>query len=91
MKSIIAEKLINICGTDDDQGYGIDNLTARQLKSVESVLIKHLEFDRIEWLDLPRVILPNEPKACQTMKLSDIQEKSIKIKWDMSTKYNLLQ
>lgn len=81
MKSIISEKLINICGTDDDQGYGIDNLTARQLKSVESVLIKHLEFDRIEWLDQPGVIsLPNGPKTCHTMKLSDIQEKSYKNK-----------
>ena len=52
MKSILAEKLIHICGTDED-GYGIDNLTARQLKSVEAALIKHLKFDRIEWMELP--------------------------------------
>jgi hypothetical protein len=81
MKSNIAEKLINICGTDNEQGYGINNLTARQLKSVESILIKHLEFDRIEWLDQPGVIsLPNGPKTCHTMKLADIQEKSYKNK-----------
>ena len=81
MKSIIAEKLIEICGTDDDQGYGIDNLTARQLKAVESVLIKYLKFDRIEWLDRPGVIsLPSGPKPCHTMKLADIQEKSYKNK-----------
>jgi hypothetical protein len=72
MKSNIAEKLINICGTDDDHGYGIDNLTARQLKAVEAILIKHLEFDRIEWLDQPGVIsLPRGPRACHTMKLAD--------------------
>jgi hypothetical protein len=72
MKSILAEKLIEICGTDNDHGYGIDNLTARQLKAVESVLIKYLKFDRIEWVDLPRVVsLPNGPMACHTMKLAD--------------------
>ena len=74
MKSILAEKLMHICGTDED-GYGIDNLTARQLKSVEAELIKHLKFDRIEWMDLPRVVsLPNGPMMCHTMKLADIQE-----------------
>lgn len=52
MKSILAEKLMHICGTDEN-GYGIDNLTARQLKSVEAALIKHLKFDRIEWMELP--------------------------------------
>jgi hypothetical protein len=71
MKSNIAEKLINICGIKEDY-YGIDNLTARQLKSVESVLIKHLEFDRIEWLDIPRVItISGNPAQCVTMKLAD--------------------
>jgi hypothetical protein len=71
MKSNIAEKLINICGIKEDY-YGIDNLTARQLKEVESVLIEHLEFDRIEWLDRPGVrSLPNGPKMCNTMKLAD--------------------
>ena len=81
MKSIIAEKLIEICGTDNDHGYGIDNLTARQLKAVESVLIKYLKFDRIEWLDAPRVVsLPNGPRMCHTMKLADTQETSYKNK-----------
>jgi len=80
MKSILAEKLMHICGTDED-GYGIDNLTARQLKSVEAELIKHLKFDRIEWLDAPRVVsLPNGPMMCHTMKLADIQEISYKNK-----------
>ena len=81
MKSIIAEKLIEICGIDNDHGYGIDNLTARQLKAVESVLIKYLKFDRIEWLDAPRVVsLPNGPRECNTMKLVDTQEISYKNK-----------
>jgi len=72
MKSILAEKLINICGTDNDHGYGIDNLTARQLKEVEAVLIKYLEFSRIEWVDLPRVVFPGRSsQACQTVKLTD--------------------
>jgi hypothetical protein len=52
MKSILAEKLMHICGTDEN-GYGIDNLGARQLKKVEAALIKHLKFDRIEWMELP--------------------------------------
>jgi hypothetical protein len=72
MKSILAEKLINICGTDNDHGYGIDNLTARQLKEVEAVLIEYLEFSRIEWVDLPRVAFPGKSsKACQTVRLTD--------------------
>jgi hypothetical protein len=71
MKSNIAEKLINICGIKEDY-YGIDNLTARQLKAVEAILIKHLEFDRIEWVDLPAVIAPaGGAKVCKTMKLAD--------------------
>ena len=75
MKSNIGEKLITVCQVEDAygvEGYGIDNLTARQLKAVESILIKHLEFDRIEWLDLPTVIsLPDGAKVCHTMKLGD--------------------
>ena len=72
MKSILAEKLINICGTDNDHGYGINNLTARQLKEVEAVLIRYLEFSRIEWVDLPRVAFPGRSsQACQTVKLTD--------------------
>ena len=71
MKSILAEKLMHICGTDED-GYGIDNLTARQLKSVEAVLIKHLKFDRIEWMDLPTTHVENFGViAAHTMKLAD--------------------
>ena len=75
MKSNIAEKLITACQSENDyliEGYGIDNLTARQLKAVEAILIKHLEFDRIEWLDQPSAIsLLNGPKTCHTMKLAD--------------------
>ena len=71
MKSILAEKLMHICGTDED-GYGIDNLTARQLKSVETALIKHLKFDRIEWMDLPTAHVVNfGVVAAHTMKLTD--------------------
>ena len=71
MKSILAEKLIHICGTDED-GYGIDNLTARQLKSVEAELIKHLKFDRIEWIDFPTAHVVNfGVVAAHTMKLTD--------------------
>jgi hypothetical protein len=75
MKSNIAEKLINICQAENNfgvEGYGIDNLTARQLKEVEAILIKHLEFDRIEWVDLPGVPSPaGGAKVCKTMKLAD--------------------
>ena len=71
MKSILAEKLMHICGTDED-GYGIDNLTARQLKSVETALIKHLKFDRIEWMDLPTEHFEGVGQiSVRTMKLAD--------------------
>ena len=71
MKSILAEKLMHICGTDED-GYGIDNLTSRQLKSVEAVLIKHLKFDRIEWLESPTTHVENFGViTAHTMKLID--------------------
>ena len=69
--SKLAEKLMNICGTDQD-GYGIDNLTARQLKSVEAELIKHLKFDRIEWLESPVEYVEGVYQiAVHTMKLAD--------------------
>ena len=71
MKSELAEKLMNICGTDQD-GYGIDNLTARQLKSVEAELIKHLKFDRIEWLESPVEYIEGVYQiVVHTMKLAD--------------------
>ena len=71
MKSILAEKLMHICGTDED-GYGIDNLTARQLKSVEAALIKHLKFDRIEWMESPTThVINSELIAAHTMKFTD--------------------
>jgi hypothetical protein len=72
MKSILAEKLMHICGTDEDHGYGIDNLGARQLKKVETALIKHLKFDRIEWMDLPTEHFEGVgPISVRTMKLAD--------------------
>ena len=72
MKSIIAEKLIEICGIDNEHGYGIDNLTARQLKAVESVLIEYLKFDRIEWLESSVEYIEGVHQiVVHTMKLAD--------------------
>ena len=69
--SKLAEKLMHICGTDED-GYGIDNLTARQLKSVETALIKHLNFDRIEWMESPVEYIEGVHQiVTHTMKLAD--------------------
>lgn len=61
MKSELAEKLMKICSADTDLSndnnpdkiFGIDNLTEEQRLQVEAELIKHFQFSRIVWMDLP--------------------------------------
>lgn len=55
-----------------DNTFGIDNLTAKQLKEVEAELIKHFEFSRIVWMDLPSGLDESgNPIVAQTIKLSE--------------------
>ena len=56
MKTELAEKLISICGsTDKIYGCSDNNtrLTEEQRIQVEAELIKHFEFERIGWMELP--------------------------------------
>ena len=77
MKSILADKLISICESNYEQNpydtYGIDNLTEEQRIQVESELIKHFEFDRIVWTELPAGLTADKttPFVVETTKISD--------------------
>jgi hypothetical protein len=52
MKSNLTEKLLSICG-NLMEGFSINNSTEEQRVQVEAELIKHFEFDKIVWIDLP--------------------------------------
>ena len=61
MKSNLADKLMSICAPNAplennhslDNTFGIDNLTEEQRIQVEAELIKHFDFERIIWMELP--------------------------------------
>ena len=61
MKTELAEKLMSICAPNAplennhslDNIFGIDNLTEEQRIQAEEELIKHFEFSRIVWMELP--------------------------------------
>ena len=61
MKTELAEKLMSICAPNAplennhslDNTFGIDNLTEEQRIQVEAELIKHFDFERIIWMELP--------------------------------------
>jgi len=81
MKSTLAEKLMSICAPNAplennhslDNTFGIDNLTEEQRIQVESELIKHFEFDRIVWTELPAGLTADKttPFVVETIKISD--------------------
>lgn len=52
MKSNLTNKLLSICGNSNEV-FGSDNLTEVQRIQIESELIKHFEFDKIVWMELP--------------------------------------
>jgi hypothetical protein len=78
MKSNLTEKLLSICG-NADKTYGYNNiesitqLTEEQRGRVEAELIKHFEFDKIIWMDLPSGLTEDGKKAivAATIKISD--------------------
>ena len=87
MKTELAEKLMSICSPNAplennhslDNTFGIDNLTEEQRIQVETELIKHFEFERIVWMDLPSGLTED--------KTTPIVAKSIKISDEDNTKY----
>ena len=82
MKSELAEKLMSICSPDKelsndhnpDNVFGIENLTEEQRSQVEAELIKHFDFERIVWMDLPAGLAENgEAIVAKTVKISDTE------------------
>jgi hypothetical protein len=82
MKSELAEKLMSICSPDKDLSndhnldntFGIDNLTEEQRLQVEAELIKHFQFSRIVWMDLPSGLTEDgNPIVAKTIIISDTE------------------
>ena len=78
MKSNLTDKLLSICGSaDKTYGYNdiesITKLTEEQRIQVETELIKHFEFDKIVWMQLPAGLTEDGKKAivATTLKISD--------------------
>jgi hypothetical protein len=55
MKTELAEKLMSIYAPNAplENNFGIDNLTEEQRIQVEAELIKHFDFEKIVWMELP--------------------------------------
>ena len=78
MKSNLTEKLLSICG-DTDKTYGCNDnegitcLTDDQRVQVEAELIKHFEFNKIVWMELPSGLTEDKttPIVPKTIKISD--------------------
>jgi hypothetical protein len=87
MKSNLVEKLISICGSTD-KTYGccdnkaITRLTEEQRVQVEAELIKHFEFDKIIWMELPAGLIEDKttPIVAESIKLSDSDNPTYKHK-----------
>ena len=74
MKVELTEKLMSICADEASDGtYGIDNLTEEQRIQVEAELIKHYDFERIVWMELPTGLTEDKTKAivAQTYKITN--------------------
>jgi len=87
MKSNLTEKLLSICGSAD-KAYGYNNieeitqLTEEQRDQVEAELIKHFEFDKIIWMELPAGLTEDKQKAivAKSIKISDSDNTTYKHK-----------
>ena len=82
MTTELAEKLMYICAPNAplenshslDNTFGIDNLTEEQRIQVEEELIKHFEFSRIVWMELPTGLTEEgNPIAVKTIKIHDTE------------------
>lgn len=81
MKSNLTEKLLSICG-DSMEGFSIKNSTEEQRVQVEVELIKHFEFDKIVWMDLPTGLTEDKKTAisAKPLKISDSDNPTYKHK-----------
>lgn len=79
MTTELTKKLMSICAPNAplennhslDNTFGIDNLTEEQRIQVEAELIKHFEFSRIVWMQLPSGLSENnEPIVAKSVKLA---------------------
>lgn len=78
MKSNLTEKLLSICG-DSNKTYGLSDtegitrLTEEQRIQIETELIKHFEFDKIIWMELPSGLTEDmsTPIVAKAIKISN--------------------
>lgn len=82
MKSNLTEKLLSICEGNSNQAFGINNLTEEQRIQIEAELIKHFEFDKIVWMDLPSGLTEDKktPFVVKSLKISDSDNSTYKHK-----------
>ena len=87
MKSNLTNKLLSICGSaDKTYGYNdnetITRLTEEQRVQVEEQLIKHFEFEKIVWMELPSGLTEDEttPIVAKSIKISDSDNPTYKHK-----------
>ena len=76
MKSNLTEKLLSICEIcegNSNQAFGINDLTEEQRIQIEAELIKHFEFDKIVWMDLPSGLTEDgkTPFVVKSQQISD--------------------
>ena len=81
MKSNLTNKLISICGNTNEV-FGINNLTEEQRVQVEAELIKHFEFDKIIWMELPSGLTEDKktPIVAKSIKIADSENPTYKHK-----------
>jgi hypothetical protein len=87
MKSNLTNKLLSICG-DANKTYGyndnerITRLTEEQRIQVEAELIKHFEFEKIIWMELPSGLTEDKttPIVPKFIKISDSDNPTYKHK-----------
>jgi len=81
MRSNLTEKLLSICG-NSMEGFSINNSTEKQRVQVEEELIKHFEFDKIVWMNLPTGLTEDgkTPIVAKSLKISDLDNPTYKHK-----------
>ena len=81
MRSNLTEKLLSICG-NSMESFSINNSTEKQRVQVEEELIKHFEFDKIVWMNLPTGLTEDgkTPIVAKSLKISDLDNPTYKHK-----------
>ena len=88
MNSNLKNKLLSICGSTDkvygynDNSKSITKLSEEQRIQVETELIKHFEFDKIIWMELPSGLTEDKttPIVAKSIKISDSENPTYKHK-----------